>query len=138
VLSYAHPETWRARVAGALGGGRWFTIVAMAACAVLTATALSSNTRPLPAALLLGVAVYFVASRLPRLLSMAVVLAAAAALAAVLLSSELTAVRIPVTVEAVEGILPLVAAWFVGDAVAARRRLGWSAIGAWRMATRDA
>jgi signal transduction histidine kinase len=122
VLSYAPPETVRARLAEALRGGRWLAIVALVVCAILTVTALSSNSRPLPAAVLLAVAAYFVASRLPRLLSVTAVAAAAAAVGAVLLSSELTRVRPPVTVEAIEGFLPLLAAWFVGDAVAARRR----------------
>jgi signal transduction histidine kinase len=122
VLSYAPAQTWRARLADTLSGGRWLAVVAMVICAILTVTALSSNSRPLPAAMLLAVAVYFVASRLPRWLSVTAVAAAAAAVGAVLLSSELTMVRPPVTVEAVEGFLPLLAAWFVGDAVAARRR----------------
>jgi len=72
--------------------------------------------------LLLGLAVYLVASRLPRRLSVPAVLVAAGALSAALLYAASVRAGVSVAVEAVEGLLPLAAAWFIGDAVAARRR----------------
>ena len=72
--------------------------------------------------MLVGVACYLVASRVPRRVSIAAVAAAAAALGAALGYAALARTGAPVAVEAVEGFLPLAAAWFVGDAVAARRR----------------
>ena len=72
--------------------------------------------------LLLSLAVYLVASRLPRRLSVPAVLVAAGALSAALLYAASVRTGVSVAVEAVEGLLPLAAAWVIGDAVAARRR----------------
>jgi DNA-binding CsgD family transcriptional regulator len=65
--------------------------------------------------LLLGLAVYLVASRLPRRLSVPAVLVAAGALSAALLYAASVRTGVSVAVEAVEGLLPLAAAWFIGD-----------------------
>jgi signal transduction histidine kinase len=99
-------------------------VVIFAACAGLAAVAMaSSGGGPLPVAVvLLGLATYLVASRLPRRLSIPAAAAAAAALGGGLWYAALAANSVPLAAKAVEGILPLVAAWFVGDAVAARRR----------------
>jgi signal transduction histidine kinase len=106
----------------AFGRRSWLPLVALAACAALATISLASGNEPPPAALLLGVAAYFVASRLPRRVSILAIAAVAAAMGAALLASDLARAHLQVEVGAVEGFLPLVAAWFVGDAVAARRR----------------
>ena len=100
---------------------RWPLLVlaaAVAACGLVMA----SGAEPLLLAALVGVACYLVASRVPRRVSIAAVAAAAATLGAALGYAALARTGAPVAVEAVEGFLPLAAAWFVGDAVAARRR----------------
>ena len=58
----------------------------------------------------------------PRRLSIRIAVAAAGALGVALVYAGLEASGAPLAVEAVEGFLPLVAAWFVGDSVAVRRR----------------
>jgi hypothetical protein len=62
------------------------------------------------------------ASRLPRRLSIVAAAASAVALGAVLVYAAVTAGHGTLAVAAVEGFLPLVAGWFTGDSVAARRR----------------
>ena len=71
---------------------------------------------------MLGLAMYFVASRLPRRVSIRAAVAAAAALGAALVYAAVAVGGDSPAAEAVEGFLPLAAAWFVGDSVAARRR----------------
>jgi signal transduction histidine kinase len=110
------------RLAGHSAKRRRPPVVALAACAALTSTSLSSGTRPLPSALLLAVAAYFVACRLPRRMSILAVAVVAAAMGAALLGSTLAAVHVPLEVAAVEAFLPLTAAWFMGDSAAVRRR----------------
>lgn len=83
---------------------------------------MASGAAPLPVAVLLSLATFFVASQLPRRVSIPVTAAAAAAIGAALLSASLTVVDAQLMLLAIEGFLPLVAAWFVGDAVAAQRR----------------
>jgi signal transduction histidine kinase len=100
---------------------RWpFPLLAIAAAAVAVEMAMG-GTAPI-LSLLLGLGAYTVASRAPRRLSIPVALAAAAALGVALAFAAITATGAPLAVEAVEGFLPLAAAWFVGDSVAARRR----------------
>ena len=115
-------ETGRRRLASAFAERRWPALVVLAVCAGLTSVAMAFGTAPLPAVVLLGLAAYFVASRLPRRLSIPAVAAAAALPGAALLYAASATTRIPFAAEAVESFLPLAAAWFVGDAVAARRR----------------
>jgi signal transduction histidine kinase len=71
---------------------------------------------------LLGLAAYLFASRLPRRLSIPAVGAAGAVLGAALWYAAYARSNVPLAAEAVEGFLPLAAGWFVGDAVAVRRR----------------
>jgi signal transduction histidine kinase len=101
---------------------QWPALGVLAACAALTGVAMASGIAPLYAAVLLGLAAYLFASRLPRRLSLPAVAAAAAALGAALWYAAYARINAPLAVEAVEGFLPLAAAWFVGDAVAVRRR----------------
>ena len=81
-----------------------------------------SGAVSLPLMFLLGLAVYFAASRLPRRLSIGVALAGVAALGVAFGYAALTIRGASVPVQAAAGFAPPVAAWFVGDAVAARRR----------------
>ena len=113
-------QAWRRRAP--FHGRRWLTLVFFAASAGLATFVTTSGSVAPPMMLLLSLAVYLVASRLPRRLSVPAVLVAAAALAAALLYAASTRTGVSVAVEAVEGLLPLAAAWFIGDAVAARRR----------------
>lgn len=101
---------------------RW-PLPVLAVAVVASALVITSGTAPLPLAVLLGLATYLVASRLPRRHSIPAVVAAAACIGGALVYA---AVAHPqggsLGVLAVEGFLPLAAAWFVGDAVAARRQ----------------
>jgi hypothetical protein len=97
-------------------GRRWPLPVPAAAVAVCSLV-MASGAEPLPLAVLVGVAGYLVASRVPRPVSIAAVAAAAAVLGAALGYAALARTGAPVAVEAVEaveGFLPLAAAWFVG------------------------
>lgn len=93
----------------------WF---AAAASGLLMAVGKES----LPFGVMLGLAVYLVSSRLPRRLSIPVTLTVAMVLGAGLVYAEFAARTPQVVSSAVEGFAPLIAAWFVGDSVAARRR----------------
>ncbi len=108
-------------------GRRWSAIVVFAACTGLAVLAMTAGAVPLPMMALLGLAAYLVASRLPRRLSVPVVVIAAGVLGGALIYTASTAqasaaAGASVAVRAVEGFLPLAAAWFIGDATAARRR----------------
>ncbi len=122
VRTAVSPETGRGRLASGFAERRWPALVVLAACACLASVAIAFDTAPLPAVVLLGLAAYLVASRLPRRLSIPAVCVAAAGIGAALLYAASATTRAPLAAEAVEGFLPLAAAWFVGDAVAARRR----------------
>jgi signal transduction histidine kinase len=92
--------------------------VAVAATGVVTA----AGNAPLPFGLMLGLAVYLVASQLPRRWSVPAAAATAAALGAALLYAALAVRNASPAGEAVAGLVPVAAAWFIGDSVAARRR----------------
>ena len=100
---------------------RWPLPVLAAATLASTMVMARGNT-PLPFGIVLGLASYLAASRLPRRVSIPAAAASAAALGGTLVYAALTARNASVAVEAVEGFLPLVAGWFIGDSVAARRR----------------
>jgi len=100
---------------------RW-PLPILAASVVAAAVVIASGAAPLPLAVVLGLAIYLVSSQLPRLISIPATLAAAAAIGGAILYAALTKPSAPLAVLAVEGLVPLGAAWFVGDAVAARRR----------------
>jgi signal transduction histidine kinase len=93
--------------------------------AVPTAVAglvLATGKASLLISLMLGLAMYSAASRLPRRVSVPVAAATAAVLGGALIVAMVTVSRAPVAVEAIVGWAPLLAGWFVGDSVAARRR----------------
>ncbi len=92
--------------------------VATAANAVLMA----AGNVPLPFGIMLGLTSFLAASGLPRRVSIAAGAASAAALSGALVYAMLTARSGFIAFEAIEGFLPLVAGWFTGDSVAARRR----------------
>jgi signal transduction histidine kinase len=100
---------------------RWpAPVLALAAAAAGMAMALGNA--PLPLSIMLGLAMYFVASRLPRRVSVPVGVAAAAVLGGALVYAAVAVRTAPVVGEALQGFLPLAAAWFIGDSVATRRR----------------
>jgi signal transduction histidine kinase len=100
---------------------RW-PLPVLAASVVAAAVVIASGAAPLPLAVVLGLAIYLVSSQLPRRLSIPASVAAAAAIGGAILYAALSKPSAPLAVLAIEGLVPLGAAWFVGDAVAARRR----------------
>jgi signal transduction histidine kinase len=113
---------WHGRLVPApFRGRRWPVAVVFAACVGLATFAMTSGAAAPPTIVLLGLAAYLVASRLPRRLSVSAVAVAAGALGGALLYAA-SARGASVAAGTVEGFLPLGAAWFAGDAAAARRR----------------
>jgi signal transduction histidine kinase len=102
---------------------RWPVVLFLAVCVGLAAaiTASGKPSLPLPV-VLVWVAAYLVASRLPRRLSVRAVAAAAAALGGALCYAAVATTSNSLPVAVVEIYLPLAAAWLIGDAVAARQR----------------
>jgi signal transduction histidine kinase len=92
--------------------------VTAAAAGMVSAAGIAS----LPFGLLLGVAMYLTASKLPRRTSIRAAVTVAVVLGGGLLYSWHALPQAPLALEAVAGFSPLVAGWFVGDSVAARRR----------------
>jgi signal transduction histidine kinase len=76
----------------------------------------------LPAGVLLGLAMYFSAVGLPRPRSIALALAVAAALGVAVVYSAFTVRAAQPAAQATGLFVPLAGAWFIADAVAARRR----------------
>ena len=109
-------------VCGLITALRRWPLPVLAAAALANTMVMAAGNAPLPFGIVLGLASYLSASRLPRRMSIPAAAASAAALGAALVYVAFTAFRAPVAVEAVEGFLPLVAGWFTGDSVAARRR----------------
>jgi signal transduction histidine kinase len=100
---------------------RW-PLPVLAAVTAVTAIVMAGGNAPLPFGIMLGLASYLAASRLPRRVSIPAAVASAMALSGALLYAAFTARNAAVAVEAVEGFLPLAAGWFTGDTAAARRR----------------
>jgi signal transduction histidine kinase len=101
---------------------RWpLPVLAVAVGAGALLITLSGNL-PLVLAAMTGLAVYFVALRGPRRVSIPAAVAAAAVVGAALLYAVLAARTTTPSITALTGFLPIVAAWFTGDSVAARRR----------------
>jgi signal transduction histidine kinase len=100
---------------------RW-PLPLLAIVAAVAGLALATGHSSLVIGLMLGVAMYSVASRLPRRVSVPVAAVTAAALGGALLFALITVRDAPVTVEAIDGWAPLLAGFFVGESVAARRR----------------
>ena len=99
---------------------RW-PLPVLAAVTAVNAMVMATGNAPLPFGIMLGLASYLAASRLPRRVSIPAAVASAAALGGALLYAAVTT-RDAAAAEAVTGFLPLVAGWFTGDSVAARRR----------------
>jgi signal transduction histidine kinase len=102
--------------------GRRWPLPVLGVVTALAAVPMALGTPSLAASLILGVAGYLVAAGLPRRSSIRAVMAAAGVLGAVLAFGALSRGTAPLAVEGVVGFLPLAAAWFIGDSVAARRR----------------
>jgi signal transduction histidine kinase len=100
---------------------RW-PVPVLAAATLANALVMAAGNALLPFGFVLGLASYLAASRLPRRTSILAAAASAAALAGAIVYAAVTARNAALDVEAVEGYLPLVAGWFIGDSVAARRR----------------
>jgi signal transduction histidine kinase len=100
---------------------RW-PLPVLAAMTAVNALVMALGTASLPFAIILAFATYLTASRLPRRLSIQATVTSGVALGGALLYAALAVRNAPAGVEAVEGFLPLVAGWFTGDSVAARRR----------------
>jgi len=100
---------------------RWPSAM-LAVTAAAAAMVMASGSASLPFGLMLGVAVYLAASNLSRRTSIRAAVTVAAVLGAGLLYSWLAFPHAPLALEGVAGYSPLVAGWFVGDSVAARRR----------------
>jgi signal transduction histidine kinase len=100
---------------------RW-PLLLLAGTVAVAGFAITRGTAPLPIDVFVWLATYAVASKLPRKLSIPTTLAAAALVGGTVLAAALSTTHEQLATLAVEGFVPLVAAWFVGDAVAARRR----------------
>jgi signal transduction histidine kinase len=100
---------------------RW-PLPVLAAITAVNAMVMAKGNAPLPFGIMLGLAAYLAASRLPRRLSIPAAAAAAVALGGAILYAALTVRNASAAQEAIDGFLPLVAGWLTGDSVAARRR----------------
>ena len=101
---------------------RHWPLPALAVATAATGLAVASGRAPLPLGIIIGLALYFTASRLPRRVSIRVAVAAAVLLGAALGYAAFSGSTASLTADAVVGFSPLAAGWFVGDSVAARRR----------------
>ena len=109
-------------VCGPIVALRRWPLPVLAVAAAATAVVTTAGNASLPFGLMLGLAVYFVASQLPRRWSVPAAAATAAALGAALVYAALAVRHASPAGEAVAGLVPVAAAWFIGDSVAARRR----------------
>ncbi len=100
---------------------RW-PLTVLAAATVGNGLVMAKGVAALPLGVMLGFASYFAASRLPRPVSIAAAAASAAALGGTLVYATFAVRNASPAAAAIEALLPLAAAWFIGDSVAARRR----------------
>jgi len=100
---------------------RW-PLVVLAAAVVANALAMAEGIPALSLGIMLGFGSYLTASRLPRQLSIPAAAASAAVLGGAVGYATLMVRGAAPAAEVVQGLLPLAAAWFIGDSVAARRR----------------
>ena len=100
---------------------RW-SLPVLAAAVAAAAVVMASGAAPLPLAVLLGLATYLVSSQLTRRVSIPATMAAAMVIGGALVYAALSKRSAPLALLTIEGLMPLGAAWFVGDAMAARRR----------------
>jgi signal transduction histidine kinase len=117
-----HAARCRRLAPAAFSGRQWTAIAVFAACTGLATYVMAVGNEALPIVVLLALAMYLVASRLPRRVSIPAAAIAAAALGAALLTAASVRQSVNLAVEAALAFLPLAAAWFVGDATSARRR----------------
>jgi len=100
---------------------RW-PLPVLAVTAVATVLIVGWGNPPLPFGIMIGLAMYFAAAWLPRRVSVLAAVAAATGLGAAIIYAALASRATLPAMEAVEAFVPLTAAWFIGDSVAARRR----------------
>ncbi len=100
---------------------RWPRLV-LAVAAAANVLVMATGNASLAFGMVLGIALYFVASRLPRPVSIKAAAATAVPLGGALIYAWLAIRNTAPAAEAVEGLLPATAGWCVGDSVAARRR----------------
>lgn len=100
---------------------RW-PLPVLAVAVVAAAVVVGSGVAPLPFAVLIALAVYLVSFQLPRRISIPAVVAGGTVIGGAVVVAALTKPQAPWPSLAIEGLVPLAAAWFVGDSVAARRR----------------
>ena len=100
---------------------RW-PLPVLGVAAVISGLAVASGGASLAVVILLGLASYLVASSLPRKASIYAALATAAVLGVALGFHEFAGRGGSLPTDSVLGFAPLAAGWFVGDAVATRRR----------------
>jgi signal transduction histidine kinase len=89
---------------------------------VATAVGMTSAAVSLPFGIMLGITTYLTATQLPRRISIRVTAATVAVLCGALVCAAVTIRHPPLLAAAGQGLVPLVAAWFIGDGIAARRR----------------
>ena len=100
---------------------RW-PLAVLAAATAANALVMAEGNGLLQFGIILGVASYLAASRLPRRISIPAAAVSAGATGVALAFAAFTDRKAPLAGEAIVGFLPLVAGWFTGDSVAARRR----------------
>ena len=104
---------------------RW-PLPVLAVATAATGLVMAWGNAPLPFGIMIGLAMYSAAARLPRQVSIAAAVAAATVLGGAIIYAAIHAALArrgtPLVMEMVEGFVPLTAAWFIGDSVAARRR----------------
>ena len=100
---------------------RW-PLAVLAAATAANALVMAEGNGLLQFGIILGVASYLAASRLPRRISIPAAAVSAGATGVALAFAAFTDRDAPLAGEAIVGFLPLVAGWFTGDSVAARRR----------------
>jgi signal transduction histidine kinase len=100
---------------------RW-PLAVLATATAANALVMAEGNALLQFGIILGVASYLAASRLPRRVSIPAAAASAGATGVAFVYAAFTARNAPLAGEAIVGFLPLLAGWFTGDSVAARRR----------------
>ena len=100
---------------------RW-PLPVLALVTAATGLVMAWGNAPLPFGILIGLAMYSAAARLPRRVSIPIAVAAAVVLGGAIIYAAVATRTAPLATEGVEGFVPLTAAWFIGDSVAARRR----------------
>jgi len=100
---------------------RW-PLPVLAVATAATGLVMVLGNAPLPFGILIGLAMYLAAARLPRRVSIPTAVVVATILGGAIIYAAFAHRAAPLVMETVEGFVPLTAAWFIGDSVAARRR----------------